>query len=60
MQLSVFEGEVSPAQLREIKEYLKNIEIKTTDSIIIYKLRDQSKVEKIYFGKQYNEKRNIF
>ena len=39
VQESVFEGEITPAKLKMLKEELKRIIDKTEDSVIIYNLR---------------------
>lgn len=39
VQNSVFEGEISPAKLKMLKEELKRIIHKDEDSVIIYNLR---------------------
>ncbi len=58
-QLSVFEGEINPSQLREIEFFLKKLSIPENESVIIYILRDQNRVKKIYFGEERGELNNI-
>ena len=58
-QFSVFEGDVTPSQFKEIELYMKNLKLESENSVIIYKLRDQSKVMKHVFGKPFDENKNI-
>lgn len=50
IQLSVFEGEVAPSQFAEIKMFLKNLHLPEDESVVVYVLRDQSRVERCIFG----------
>ncbi|HHW67419.1 CRISPR-associated endonuclease Cas2 [Defluviitalea raffinosedens] len=54
IQNSVFEGEVTEAQLTEIKMGLKKITNKEQDSIIIFKARNQKWLNKEIMGKEKN------
>ena len=50
IQLSVWEGELSLAQAREVEFFLRRISRKE-DSIRIWLIRDPSRVERISIGK---------
>ncbi len=54
VQLSVFEGEVSPAQLTEILHFFKKLKYEGNDGVIVYILRDQNKVKKEIFGSTFS------
>ncbi len=58
-QLSVYEGELTPAQFREIVEFTKSLNITDPDTFIIYKLQDYSRIDRVMFGKQFEKKNNI-
>ena len=51
-QLSVFEGEVLPSQFEKIKLFFKNLNLDENESVVIYQLRDQSKVIRHLYGNQ--------
>ena len=50
IQNSVFEGELTPSQLFEIKRSLKSLIDEEKDSIIIYKMRTKEAFKKEYIG----------
>ncbi|MCS7245979.1 MAG: CRISPR-associated endonuclease Cas2 [candidate division WOR-3 bacterium] len=50
VQNSVFEGEITEAQLRILKDELKEIIDKTKDSVIIYKFRTKAYFEREDIG----------
>lgn len=50
IQNSVFEGELSPSQLKEIKLLLGNLVRDDSDSVIIFKSRQEKWLEKEYIG----------
>lgn len=50
VQFSVFEGELQPHELLELKTKLKKIIEKNYDSIIIYTFKNKSHSEKIEMG----------
>jgi len=57
-QLSVFEGEVTPSQFVKIDLFFRSLHLPENESVVIYKLRDQSKVMHIIYGKN-NTPRDI-
>lgn len=54
IQNSVFEGEITPAKLKEAENHLKRIIKKEEDSIIIYKLRTENAFKKEVIGQEKN------
>lgn len=55
IQNSVFEGELTPAQLRELKMKARDIMKPTEDSLIIFTSRNEQWLEKEVIGKEKNE-----
>lgn len=55
IQNSVFEGELTPAQLRELKMKARDIMKPTEDSLIIFTSRNELWLEKEVIGKEKNE-----
>lgn len=58
-QLSVFEGEVTPSQFKEIQLFCKELGLNENESIVVYQLRDQTKVIRHLFGDQNRKFSNI-
>jgi CRISPR-associated protein Cas2 len=54
VQNSVFEGESTPAKLKELKMRLKKIMKPEEDSVLIYKLAEQRLLEKEVLGQERN------
>lgn len=52
IQNSVFEGEISPVKLKELKYRALQIMINEEDSLIIFSNRDSSWLEKEVLGKE--------
>jgi len=52
IQNSVFEGEISEVRLIELKQKATNIMDKETDSLIIFKTRQEKWLEKEIVGKE--------
>ncbi|HEY8361798.1 MAG TPA: CRISPR-associated endonuclease Cas2 [Tissierellaceae bacterium] len=59
VQNSVFEGEITPAKLKMLKEELKRIIDKTEDSIIIYNLRTTKYASREVIGLEKGGEENI-
>ena len=59
IQNSVFEGEISTAKLEELKKKAKQIMKYETDSMIIFKNREQKWLEKEVLGQEKNALENI-
>ncbi len=59
IQNSVFEGELSPAQLLELKMEALKIMDKQTDSLIIFKTRQEKWLEKEIIGLEKNNTDNF-
>lgn len=59
IQNSVFEGELTPAQLRELKFEAGQIMDKEVDSLIIFTSRNENWLEKEIVGKEKNNLDNI-
>ena len=59
VQNSVFEGQISQSNLKELKMRLNNIINKDYDSIIIYKLRTQKEITKEVIGIEKTSNSNI-
>lgn len=55
IQNSVFEGELTPAQLRELKMKARDIMKPEEDSLIIFSSRNEEWLEKDVIGKEKNE-----
>ncbi len=55
IQNSVFEGELTPAQLRELKMKAREIMKQEEDSLIIFTSRNEQWLEKEVIGKEKNE-----
>lgn len=55
IQNSVFEGEISAVQLRELEYEARQIMEEKEDSLIIFKSRDQRWLEKKIIGLEKNE-----
>lgn len=55
IQNSVFEGELTPAQLRELKMKASDIMNSEEDSLIIFTSRNEEWLEKEVIGKEKNE-----
>lgn len=55
IQNSVFEGEISEAKLMELKYYALSIMDKETDSLIIFKTRQEKWLDKEIVGKEKQE-----
>lgn len=59
IQNSVFEGEITEVKLKELIFEAKKIMDPETDSLIIFKSRDQRWLEKQIVGREKNELDNI-
>jgi len=59
VQNSVFEGEITPAKLKMLKEELKRLIDKTEDSIIIYNLRTTKYASREVIGLEKGGEENI-
>lgn len=59
IQNSVFEGELSDVQLKELLQEAKAIMNVEKDSIILFKSRQEKWLEKMVVGKEKNELDNI-
>ncbi len=55
IQNSVFEGEITEVKLKELRHRAEEIIDKTTDSILIFKSREEKWLEKEAIGKEKNE-----
>ena len=55
IQNSVFEGEITEVKLRELKAKAKMIMNKETDSLIMFKSRDEKWLDKEVVGREKNE-----
>ncbi len=55
IQNSVFEGELTPSKLRELKMKASAIMNEDTDSLIIFTSRNEEWLEKEVIGKERNE-----
>ena len=58
-QNSVFEGELTDVKLTELLHEVKSIMKKETDSIIVFKSRQEKWLEKMIIGKEKNNLDNI-
>jgi len=54
VQNSVFEGEMTPAKLKELKMRLKKVMDIDEDSVLIYRLSEQRLMEKEVLGQERN------
>lgn len=59
IQNSVFEGELSPVQLKELIFEAELIMDARKDSLIIFKTRQEKWLEKMVIGKEKNEIDNV-
>ena len=59
VQNSVFEGEITPAKLKMLKDELKRIIDKTEDSVIIYNLRTTRYTSREVIGLDKGGEENI-
>ncbi len=59
IQNSVFEGEITEVKLKELLAYAKLIMDEKTDSLIIFKSRQEGWLEKEVIGKEKNELDNL-
>ncbi|MCM4168917.1 CRISPR-associated endoribonuclease Cas2 [Arenibacter antarcticus] len=59
IQNSVFEGEITEVKLKELLASAKLIMDEETDSLIIFKSRQESWLEKVVIGKEKNELDNL-
>lgn len=59
IQNSVFEGEMTDVKLKELLHEAKEIMNKETDSIIVFKSRQEKWLEKQVIGKEKNNLGNI-
>lgn len=59
IQNSVFEGELTPPKLRELKMKASTIMDEDTDSLIIFTSRNEDWLEKEVIGKEKNEISNF-
>lgn len=55
IQNSVFEGEITEANLMKLREELKSYVRKDIDSVIVFKSRNSNWLEKIFWGKEDNK-----
>ncbi|UJG43461.1 MAG: CRISPR-associated endonuclease Cas2 [Candidatus Heimdallarchaeum endolithica] len=59
IQNSVFEGEITKAEMRSIIKNLEKMIKKTEDSVLVYTLRDEKYLERKEIGIQKGNKSNI-
>lgn len=59
IQNSVFEGELSDVKLKELIHLAKLIMKEETDSIIIFKSRQEKWLDKVVIGKEKNKLDNL-
>ena len=59
IQNSVFEGELTDVKLKELLHEAKRIMNEETDSIIVFKSRQEKWLEKMVVGKEKNKIDNI-
>ncbi len=59
VQNSVFEGELTPAQIEEMKSGLNKIIARDSDSILMFVARDKKWLEKEVIGKERGETGNV-
>lgn len=60
IQNSVFEGELSEAQILQLQYELKNIVRKELDSVILFKSRNNRWLEKEFWANQEDKTSNFF
>lgn len=60
IQNSVFEGEITPANLRELSLTLKRMIRDTEDSVIIYEIRQEKWLSRTFIGLQEDATDNFF
>lgn len=58
-QNSVFEGELTDAQIERVKSDLKTIVNEQTDSVLIYLARDERWLKREYLGKETTTTDNL-
>jgi CRISPR-associated protein Cas2 len=59
VQNSVFEGELTDAQIEGVKAGLQRLLNDETDSVLLYKARDQRWLAKEVMGRERNEVTNL-
>lgn len=59
IQNSVFEGEITPGKLEELKNFLSSIVDKEVDSIIFFSVNNPSWINKIALGRKKGHTENI-
>lgn len=59
IQNSVFEGEITEVKLKELEHRAKEIMVVDTDSIIIFKSRNEKWLEKAVIGYEKNDLDNF-
>lgn len=59
VQNSVFEGELTEAQIEEVKAGLRSILVRDNDSVLIYTARDQRWLNKEVLGQERGETDNL-
>lgn len=59
VQNSVFEGELTEAQLEKVKVGLKAITVSASDSVLLYTARDQRWLSKEIIGRERGETGNL-
>ncbi len=60
VQNSVFEGELTTAQMKKMEEEIKKIIKKEEDSVLIFAARTPDVVDRIVLGIEKREKSNFF
>lgn len=55
IQNSVFEGEITEVKLKELQHFARKLMDTSTDSMIIFKSRNEKWLEKEVIGKEKNE-----
>ncbi|HHU16688.1 MAG: CRISPR-associated endonuclease Cas2 [Anaerovoracaceae bacterium] len=60
VQKSVFEGDITPALLQQLKLELNNHIRKDKDSVIIFKSREERWMQKEFWGKKDEKTSNFF
>lgn len=59
IQNSVFEGEITAVKLKELLHLARNLMDEESDSVIVFKSREERWLEKIIIGKEKNKLDNI-
>lgn len=59
VQNSVFEGEVTPSQIEEVKAGLRRLMNDDADSVLIYTARDERWLDKEVLGRERGETSNL-